>query len=76
MKLEKLSDDNSNFLINRISKILLHEKTGISEALLEDIQKVMKKYMNVDKAVIYGSRAKGNYKYNSDIDIVTRCQAL
>lgn len=39
---------------------------------LEDIEKVkliFKNYVEIDKAIIYGSRAKGNYKPYSDIDI-------
>jgi len=42
----------------------LHADT-ISSAIVETISK----YANIQKAVIYGSRAKGNYKPGSDIDI-------
>jgi predicted nucleotidyltransferase len=42
---------------------------GISDNVLDDITYVFAKYKNIDKAVLYGSRAKGNYKAGSDIDI-------
>lgn len=41
---------------------------GISDLLLNEFKKIKKKY-NVDLN-IFGSRARGDYKYNSDIDIV------
>lgn len=40
---------------------------GLSDELIEKIKKIRKDY-NV-KMYIFGSRARGNYKYNSDIDI-------
>jgi predicted nucleotidyltransferase len=42
---------------------------GISDNVLDDITYVFAKYKKIDKAVLYGSRAKGNYKAGSDIDI-------
>ncbi|WP_411678913.1 nucleotidyltransferase domain-containing protein [Clostridium thailandense] len=47
----------------------LHEKLGIKKHLLIQIQDIVSKCINVEKALIFGSRAKGNYKKNSDIDI-------
>jgi uncharacterized protein len=69
MGLEKLSDANTDFSINGISKTLIHEKMGVSKTLIEDIKKVIRKYPDVNRAVVFGSRANGSYKYNSDIDI-------
>lgn len=40
---------------------------GLSNELIEKIKKIRKNY-NV-KMYIFGSRARGDYKYNSDIDI-------
>jgi len=40
---------------------------GLSEQVLSQIKKVIQKYDY--KFVIFGSRAKGNFKDNSDIDI-------
>lgn len=44
-------------------------KTGISSNLLNEIIRIISKYKNVEKAVIFGSRARGNFKKISDIDI-------
>ena len=42
---------------------------GLSEKTILSIQSVFKKYPSVEKVIIYGSRAKGNYKNGSDIDL-------
>jgi predicted nucleotidyltransferase len=42
---------------------------GLKEATIEKICAVLAKYPQVEKAVLYGSRAKGNYKNGSDIDL-------
>lgn len=47
----------------------LEEKLGIKKELLIQIQGIFSKSKGVERAVIFGSRAKGDYKYNSDIDI-------
>jgi predicted nucleotidyltransferase len=44
-------------------------KYGLNEKTIERIQGVLAAYPEVDKAVLYGSRAKGNYKTGSDIDL-------
>lgn len=44
-------------------------KFGLSKKIIEQIQLVLSKYPEVDKAVLYGSRAKGNFKPGSDIDL-------
>jgi predicted nucleotidyltransferase len=40
---------------------------GVSE--IESIKLVFQKYLAVESVVLYGSRAKGNFKSGSDIDI-------
>jgi predicted nucleotidyltransferase len=47
----------------------LEEKLGIKKELLIQIQSIFSKFKCVETAVIFGSRARGDYKYNSDIDI-------
>lgn len=47
----------------------LEEKLGIKKELLIQIQSIFSKFRCVERAVIFGSRARGDYKYNSDIDI-------
>lgn len=43
---------------------------GLSDEITAKIQQVFKNYPKVEQAKIFGSRAKGNYRENSDIDIV------
>ena len=42
---------------------------GLKDLDLEYIIKVLEKLPDIEKAVIFGSRAKGNYKTGSDIDM-------
>lgn len=42
---------------------------GLSQYDIEAIQGVFNQYPAIQKAILYGSRAKGNYRYNSDIDL-------
>lgn len=44
-------------------------KFGLSDKTIEAINSVLSKHSAVKKAIIYGSRAKGNYKNGSDIDL-------
>lgn len=42
---------------------------GLSETTVEKICNVFAGFPEIDKAVLYGSRAKGNFKNGSDIDL-------
>ena len=42
---------------------------GLDEKIIEDIIEILKKYEEVESAKIYGSRARGDYRKASDIDI-------
>jgi type I restriction enzyme R subunit len=42
---------------------------GLPEKLITEIKAVLNRNASVEKAVIFGSRAKGNYKKYSDVDI-------
>ena len=42
---------------------------GLSEPTISAIRGVLTAFPQVEKAVIYGSRAKGNFKRGSDIDL-------
>ena len=42
---------------------------GLNEKTLEDICGVFNLFPAIESAVLYGSRAKGNFKSGSDIDI-------
>ena len=42
---------------------------GLKKITIESINKVFSNYSEVEQVVVYGSRAKGNYKNGSDIDL-------
>jgi len=44
-------------------------KYGLPERTVAQICAVLAQYPAVERAVLYGSRAKGNYKPGSDIDL-------
>lgn len=44
-------------------------KYGLKQNDINIIISILKKYSEVEKAIIYGSRAKGNFKLGSDIDL-------
>lgn len=45
------------------------EKFGLKYKDIEKINHVFEQYPAVEKVILYGSRAKGNYKNGSDIDL-------
>ena len=47
-------------------------KLGLNEEELNEIKNTIKKYIEVEEAYIFGSRAKGTYKKGSDIDIAIK----
>ena len=47
-------------------------KYGLPQSTVQKIRAVLSHYPQVDKAILYGSRAKGNYKDGSDIDLTLR----
>ena len=51
-------------------------KYGLSEEILKKIQAIFEKIAEVEEAILYGSRAKGNYKSGSDIDIALKGEKL
>ncbi len=44
-------------------------KFGLPDKTIDMMHVVFKKYKQIDKVVLYGSRAKGNYRNGSDIDL-------
>ena len=44
-------------------------KFGLSKKTIQSMQEILARHLTVDKAIIYGSRAKGNHKKGSDIDL-------
>jgi uncharacterized protein len=51
-------------------------KYGLPDTAIEKINAVFASFPAVEKVVLYGSRAKGNYKPGSDIDLTLHGRAL
>ena len=47
-------------------------KFGLKQTTIDAINSVFNSFTEVDEAILYGSRAKGNYKNGSDIDITLK----
>ena len=46
-------------------------KYGLSKEIYQEIDKIVKKYSNYE-FILYGSRARGDFKKTSDIDIAVK----
>lgn len=46
----------------------MYKNTGIKQMIMEEIIHIAQKYQ-VEKVVLFGSRARGDYKERSDIDL-------
>ncbi|HVM48046.1 MAG TPA: nucleotidyltransferase domain-containing protein [Candidatus Acidoferrum sp.] len=44
-------------------------KHGLAAAAVASIHQVLARHPEVERAILYGSRAKGNFKAGSDIDL-------
>ena len=42
---------------------------GVKDSTIKKIQSVLARHQQVEKVILYGSRAKGNFKNGSDIDL-------
>jgi len=49
---------------------------GLAQSDLKKILAVFEKYAAIEEVVLYGSRAKGNYRPGSDIDLTLKGPAL
>jgi len=47
-------------------------KYGLSDTAIQNICAVLSRYPQVEQAILYGSRAKGNPQHGSDIDLTLR----
>jgi predicted nucleotidyltransferase len=45
------------------------DRFGLKETTIQKICTILAAYPQVEQAILYGSRAKGNYKNGSDIDL-------
>jgi predicted nucleotidyltransferase len=44
-------------------------KYGLPDKTLDTLESIFRKYPGISQAILYGSRAKGNYRNGSDIDL-------
>ncbi len=51
-------------------------KFGLDDITIDKFHAVFEKYAVIDAVIIYGSRAMGNYREGSDIDITLKGEAL
>ena len=49
---------------------------GLPDGTCSTVRQILASYPQIEKAVLYGSRAKGNYKAGSDIDLTLFGTAL
>lgn len=45
------------------------ENTGLPQEDVHSIQQTLRRFPRISEALLYGSRAKGNYRPGSDIDL-------
>lgn len=48
------------------------QRFGLPQATLDRLNSVFSRYESIDTVVIYGSRAKGNFRRGSDIDLTIK----
>lgn len=49
---------------------------GLARITLDKLESVFHKHDSIESVIIYGSRAKGNYKVGSDIDLTIKGSIL
>ena len=52
------------------------ETCGLSQSVIDQVRAVFAGCPAVERAILYGSRAKGNYRHGSDIDLALEGQGL
>ncbi len=52
------------------------QKFGLSDEVIQSLKSVFQKHQAIEKVLIYGSRAKGNFRPGSDIDLTLIGQQL
>ena len=49
---------------------VLASELGLKDQQLEEIRSFARKYPFIEQIIVYGSRAKGNFRPGSDVDLV------
>src|ERR1035437_387652 len=52
--------------------LIMDKQFGLMQEDIETIINILKDEVGVEKAIIFGSRAKGNYRNGSDVDIALK----
>ncbi len=60
-----------NFM-NVLNQNNIAQRIGLSETDFFEIILILEKNFSIDEAIIFGSRAKGNFKNGSDIDLALK----
>lgn len=50
--------------------------TGLKPEVLHSLITIFEKYPSVEQALVYGSRAMGTYRHNSDIDLTLKGEGI
>jgi predicted nucleotidyltransferase len=50
--------------------------TGLQFSDIQEIKSICSKYTNISEVILFGSRAKGNWKHGSDIDLCIKGEQL
>lgn len=48
------------------------ENSGLTKEMIDRIKAIFSKYKQIESVLIYGSRAMGNYRPSSDIDLTLK----
>lgn len=54
----------------------MENEFGLSAKTVESLRSVFAKYTEIREVILYGSRAKGNYRAGSDIDLTLKGEGL
>lgn len=54
----------------------MNTENGLSGQTIQKIMDVLNKFPVIEAAILYGSRAKGNYRAGSDIDITLKGKTI
>lgn len=54
----------------------MSERYGLPAYAVEQLCAVFRRYPNIKAVILYGSRAKGNYRPGSDIDLTIQGESL
>lgn len=59
-----------------LSEEITASELGLRDEQLQEIRTFAQKNPSIDEVIIYGSRAKGNYRPGSDVDLVLKGKNL